>query len=146
MTRLNDLALLLSDLLDQMMNPSSGSGSGTPSMQQMMQQMMQMSGQQQQLNQQIQQMLNDTQGQRLSQDQQGRLQQLRQQQDALRQQLEELLMRKTARSGLLQPHVKDPGHAREPEVTEFLFQSLRDHDLPPVSKVLWYSERGRISS
>ncbi len=90
MTSLNDLALLLSDLMDQMQNPSSGQGSGSPSMQQMMQQLQQMSGQQQQMNQQIQQMLNDAQGQRLSQDQQGRMQQLRQQQEALRQQLEEM--------------------------------------------------------
>lgn len=91
MTSLNDLALLLSDLMDQMMNPSASGGQGTPSMQQMMQQLQQMSGQQQQLNQQIQQMLNDAQGQRLSQDQQGRMQQLRQQQEALRQQLEEMI-------------------------------------------------------
>ena len=101
MTHLNDLALLLSDLMDQMQNPSSGSGQGSPSMQQMMQQMMQMSGQQQQLNQQIQQMLNDMQGQRLSQDQQGRMQQMRQQQEALRKQLEEM-----ARSGELDPASK----------------------------------------
>ncbi|MEM1042689.1 MAG: DUF4175 family protein [Bacteroidota bacterium] len=90
MTSLNDLALLLSDLMDQMQNPSQGQGQGSPSMQQMMQQLQQMSGQQQQLNQQIQQMLNDRQGERLSQDQQGRMQQLRQQQEALRQQLEEM--------------------------------------------------------
>ncbi len=91
MTSLNDLALLLSDLMDQMMNPSSGQGQGTPSMQQMMQQLQQMSGQQQQINQQVQQMLNDTRGQRLSQDQQGRMEQLRQQQEGLRRQLEEMI-------------------------------------------------------
>ncbi len=91
MAHLNDLALLLSDLMDQMQSSASGKGSsGSPSMQQMMQQLQQMSGQQQQLNGQIQQMLNDAHGQRLSQDQQGRMQQLRQQQEALRQQLEEL--------------------------------------------------------
>ncbi len=90
MTSLNDLALLLSDLMDQIQNPSQGQGQGSPSMQQMMQQLQQMSGQQQQLNQQIQQMLNDAQGERLSQDQQARMQQLRQQQNALRQQLEEM--------------------------------------------------------
>ncbi len=101
MTHLNDLALLLSDLMDQMQNPSSGSGQGTPSMQQMMQQLQQMSGQQQQLNQQLQQMLNDMQGQRLSQDQQGRMQQMRQQQEALRQQLEEM-----ARNGELDAGTK----------------------------------------
>ncbi len=90
MTSLNDLALLLSDLMDQLQNPSSGQGQGTPSMQQMMQQLQQMSGQQQGLNQQIQQLLNDRQGERLTQDQQGRMQQLRQQQEALRRQLEEM--------------------------------------------------------
>jgi hypothetical protein len=90
MTQLNDLALMLSELMDQLQNQSQGSGQGTPSMQQMMQQLQQMSGQQQQLNQQLQQMLNDMQGQRLSQDQQGRLQQMRQQQEALQQQLEEM--------------------------------------------------------
>jgi hypothetical protein len=101
MTHLNDLALLLSDLMDQMQNPSSGSGQGSPSMQQMMQQLQQMSGQQQQLNQQLQQMLNDMQGQRLSQDQQGRMQQMRQQQEALRQQLEDM-----AKSGELDAGTK----------------------------------------
>jgi hypothetical protein len=101
MTHLNDLALLLSDLMDQMQNQGQGSGQGSPSMQQMMQQLQQMSGQQQQLNQQLQQMLNDMQGQRLSQDQQGRLQQMRQQQEALRQQLEEM-----ARNGELDAGTK----------------------------------------
>ncbi len=91
MTHLNDLALLLSDLLDQMMNSSSGGGGGGMPMQQMMQQLQQMSGQQQGLNQQLQQMLNDMQGQRLSIDQQGRLQQMQQQQEALRQQLQDLI-------------------------------------------------------
>ncbi len=91
MTSLNDLALLLSDLMDQMQNTSSSSGQGTPSMQQMMEQLQQMSGDQQQINQQIQQMLNDAQGQRLSQDQQGRMEQLRGQQEALRRQLEEMI-------------------------------------------------------
>ncbi len=101
MTSLNDLALLLSDLMDQMQSQGQGSGQGTPSMQQMMQQLQQMSGQQQQLNQQLQQMLNDMQGQRLSQDQQGRLQQMRQQQEALRQQLDDM-----AKSGELDAGTK----------------------------------------
>jgi hypothetical protein len=91
MTSLNDLALLLADLLEQMMEGASGGAGGEMSLQQMMQQLQQMSGDQQQLNQQIQQMLNDMQGQRLSVDQQERLQQLRSQQEALRQQLEELI-------------------------------------------------------
>lgn len=101
MTQLNDLALMLSELMDQLQNQSQGQGQGTPSMQQMMQQLQQMSGQQQQLNQQLQQMLNDMQGQRLSQDQQGRLQQMRQQQEALQQQLEEM-----ARNGELDANTR----------------------------------------
>ncbi|NBC15751.1 MAG: hypothetical protein GVY18_00370, partial [Bacteroidetes bacterium] len=68
MMHLNELALLLSDLMEQMQNQQGGGGG--MSMQQMMQQLQQMSGQQQKLNQQIQQMLNDVQGNRLSTDMQ----------------------------------------------------------------------------
>ncbi len=89
MMHLNELALLLSDLLDQMMNAQAGTGSGM-SMQQMIQQLQDMAGQQEQLNQQIQQMLNDMQGNRLSQDAQERLRQMAAQQEALRRQLKEL--------------------------------------------------------
>ena len=89
MMHLNELALLLSDLMEQMMNAQS-SGSGQMSMQQMMQQLKKMSGQQQQLNQQIQQFLNDMQGNRLSVDQQERLQQMARQQQQIKEQLEEL--------------------------------------------------------
>lgn len=96
MAHLNDLALLLADLLDQMMEGAGSGSGGEPSMQQLLDQLQQMSGEQQQLNQQLQEFLNATQGQRLTQDQQGRLEQLRQQQEALRQQLEEM-----ARSGEL---------------------------------------------
>jgi hypothetical protein len=88
MMHLNELALLLSDLMEQMQNQQ-GAGGGM-SMQQMMQQLQQMSGQQQQLNQQIQQMLNDMQGNRLSTDMQERLRQMAAQQDALRRQLKEM--------------------------------------------------------
>lgn len=89
MMHLNELALLLSDLMDQMQNQQAG-GQGGQSMQQMMQQLQQMSGQQQKLNEQIQQMLNDMQGNRLGQDAQQRLRQMAAQQDALRRQLKEL--------------------------------------------------------
>ena len=89
MMHLNELALLLSDLLDQMQNQQGGGGGGM-SMQQMMQQLQQMSGQQQKLNQQIQQMLNDMQGNRLSTDQQQRLQQLAEQQRRIQEQLKTL--------------------------------------------------------
>jgi hypothetical protein len=88
MTSLNELALLLSDLMQNMQNQQSGMGG--MSMQQMMQQMQQMSGNQAKLNQQIQQMLNSMQGSRLSQDMGKRLQQMAEGQEALRRQLEEM--------------------------------------------------------
>jgi len=88
MMHLNELALLLSDLMDQMQS-GSGSGSGM-SMQQMMQQLQQMSGDQQKLNQQMQQFLNDMQGNRLSVDQKERLKQLSRQQQEIRKELQQL--------------------------------------------------------
>ncbi len=88
MTNLNELALLLSELMQNMQNQMSGMGG--MSMQQMMQQLQQMAGQQGQINEQIQQFLNDMQGSRLGQDMQERLRQMSAQQDALRQQLEEM--------------------------------------------------------
>ena len=90
MMHLNELALLLSDLVDQMMNSQGQSSSGGMSMQQMIQQLQQMAGQQQQLNKQIQQMLNQMQGKRLSTDMQERLRQIGSQQEAMRRQLKEM--------------------------------------------------------
>ena len=89
MTHLNELALLLSSLLDQMQNAQGQPGGGM-SAQQMAQQMQQMAGQQQKLNGQIQQFLNDMQGERLSVGQQQRLQQMAEQQQAIQRQLEQL--------------------------------------------------------
>ncbi len=88
MTHLNELALMLADMLDQMMN-GQGSG-GNMSMEQMMQQLQNMAGQQQMMNQQVQQLLNDMQGNRLSQDVQQRLRQLGGQQEKIRQDLRQL--------------------------------------------------------
>lgn len=88
MTHLNELALMLADMLDQMMN-GQGSG-GNMSMEQFMQQLQNMAGQQQMMNQQIQQLLNDMQGNRLSQDVQQRLRQLGGQQEKIRQDLRQL--------------------------------------------------------
>ena len=88
MMHLNELALLLSDLLNMLMNQQMNMG--MPSMQQMLQQLQQMAGQQQQLNQQIQEMLNNMQGQRLTQEMQERMRQLAQQQEQIKQQLKEL--------------------------------------------------------
>ncbi len=99
MMHLNELALLLSDLLNQMMN-SQGSGGGM-SLEQMLQQLQQMAGQQQQLNDQIQQMLNDAQGNRLSTNMEQRLQQMAAQQEAIQRQLKEIGRDPAARGKLL---------------------------------------------
>ncbi|NNE69462.1 MAG: DUF4175 family protein, partial [Rhodothermales bacterium] len=88
MTHLNELALMLADMLDQMQN-GQGSG-GNMSMEQFMEQLQNMAGQQQMMNQQIQQLLNDMQGNRLSQDVQQRLRQLGGQQEKIRQDLRQL--------------------------------------------------------
>ncbi len=98
MMHLNELALLLSNLLNSMMSGQSGGGM---SMDQMMQQMQQMAGEQQQLNQQIQQMLNDMQGNRLSMDAQARMQQLARQQEEIRRQLKQVGRDPSARGKLL---------------------------------------------
>ena len=99
MTHLNELALVLADLLNQM--SSGGGGGGTQSMQQMLQEMQQMAGQQEQLNQQIQQFINDMQGNRLASDAQQRLQQMAEQQQVIRQQLRDLSRNPEARGKLL---------------------------------------------
>ena len=90
MTSLNELALLLSNLMDQLMNSPNNNSSGGMSMSQMIQQLQQMASEQQQLNRQIQEMLGQLQGQRLTQDMQARMQQLAAQQQAMQRQLEEM--------------------------------------------------------
>jgi hypothetical protein len=100
MMHLNELALLLSNLLEQMQNQQQGSGSGM-SMQQMMQKLQQMSGQQQKLNRQIQQQLNNAQGQRLSSEQAERRKELARQQRRLKQQLQNMDVGSEARSKIL---------------------------------------------
>ena len=90
MTNLNELVLILSDLMDQLMNASNNSSSGGMTMSQMIQQMQEMAAQQQRLNQQIQEMFGQMQGDRLTPDMQARMQQLAAQQQALQQQLTEL--------------------------------------------------------
>ena len=89
MMHLNELALLLSDLLSQMQGGGQGSGGGM-SMQQMMQNLQKMTGEQQKLNRQIQQFLNDVQGDRLSKNQEQRLQQLARQQQRIQEELQQL--------------------------------------------------------
>ena len=99
MMHLNELALLLAGVLDQLMNQQGSGGGG--SMQQVLQQMQQMAQQQQQLNQQIQQFLNDMQGSRLGNDMERRLEQMRAQQQAIRDQLGQVRRNPEARGKLL---------------------------------------------
>jgi len=88
---INDLASMISSLLDQLMNQqNNGMGSGSMSMQQMIEQMQNMSGDQQKLNQELQNMINDMQGDRLSREQSERLDQIARQQNEIRKQLQEL--------------------------------------------------------
>jgi len=100
MTNLNELALMLSELLNQQMN-GSGTGQSNQSMEQMMEQLQQMGQQQQQLNQQIQQLLNDMQGQRLTQDMTERLRQLGAQQEQMRNEVRQMNRNRDARNKLL---------------------------------------------
>ncbi len=100
MTNLNELALLLSELLDQQMN-GSGAGQSNQSMEQMMEQLQQMGQQQQQINQQIQQLLNDMQGSRLTQDMMERLRQMGAQQEQIRNELRQLNRNRDARNRML---------------------------------------------
>ncbi|MCY4159710.1 MAG: chromosome partitioning protein ParA [Bacteroidetes bacterium] len=90
MTSLNNLALLLSDLLNQLMNSSSSNSGSGMSMEQMIQQLQQMAGQQDQLNQALEDLLGMEPGERLSTDMQERLQQIAAQQEAMRRQLTEM--------------------------------------------------------
>lgn len=100
MTSLNELALMLSELMNQMMN-GSGQGSSNMSMEQMTEQLQQMGQQQQELNQQVQQLLNDMQGNRLTEDMQERLRQLGSQQEQIRSDLRQLSRERDARNKLL---------------------------------------------
>jgi hypothetical protein len=89
MKNLNELALLLSRLVEQMQKSQGGKGGGM-SAKQMRKSLKQMAGQQKKLNGQVQQMLNQRQGNRLSQDQSQRLKQMAKQQKAIQKQLEKL--------------------------------------------------------
>jgi Ca2+/Na+ antiporter len=95
---INDLASMLAEAIDQLMDQQSGEGGGM-SMQQMLEQMQNMSGDQQMMNQQLQELINDIQGERLTQDQSDRLEQLARQQNEIRQQLEMLQRSGALREG-----------------------------------------------
>jgi len=89
---INELTSMIASLIDQVKNAQQkgqGGGAGM-SAQQMMEKLKKMSGQQQQMNQQLQKMINDMQGDRLSQDQIGRLNQMAKQQNRIRKQLKDL--------------------------------------------------------
>jgi DNA repair exonuclease SbcCD ATPase subunit len=96
---INELTTMITSLLDQLNNQQGGGSGGAMSMQQLMEQIKKMSGEQQQLNKQIQEMINDIQGNRLSQDQMKRLNQLSKQQNKIRKQLRELQRQGELESG-----------------------------------------------
>lgn len=91
---LNDISGMIANLIEQLENmEGQGGGGGGMSMEQMMQQMEQTGEQQQQLNQSIQEFINDMAGDRLSQDQIERLEQMSRQQNEIRRQMEEMQQR-----------------------------------------------------
>ncbi|MBD3615005.1 MAG: hypothetical protein HUJ22_00430 [Gracilimonas sp.] len=88
---INDISFMVANLLEQLQNSQNGGQGGSGmSMQQMMEQLGETGEQQQQLNQRLQEMINDMQGERLSQDQMERLNQMARQQNQIRKQLQEL--------------------------------------------------------
>ncbi|MCH8548285.1 MAG: hypothetical protein LAT80_05370 [Balneolaceae bacterium] len=90
---INDLTSMVASLIDQLMDQQGEGGGGSMSLEQMVEQMQQMSGQQQELNEQLQQMINDMQGDRLTQEESERLDQMARQQNEIRRQLRELQRR-----------------------------------------------------
>lgn len=88
---INDISFMIANLLEELQDSEGGgSGGGGMSMQQMIEQLQQSGENQQQLNQMLQEMINDMQGERLSQDQMERLDQIARQQNEIRKQLQEL--------------------------------------------------------
>ncbi len=97
---INKITGMISDLIDQLDEEGGGgSGSGGMSAEQMLEQMQQMGEEQQMLNEQIQDFINDMVGDRLSQDQMERLNQMARQQNEIRRQLEDLQRRGALRPG-----------------------------------------------
>ncbi|TVQ65086.1 MAG: hypothetical protein EA360_10655 [Balneolaceae bacterium] len=96
---INDLASMISSLIDQIQNQQNGGMGSGMSMQQMIEQLQNMSGDQQMLNQQLQDLINDAQGERLTREQADRLDQLARQQNEIRRQLEELRQSGALRQG-----------------------------------------------
>lgn len=96
---INNLASMLAEAIDQLMNQQSGGAGGGMSLQQMIEQMQNMSGEQQMMNDQLQQFINDIQGERLNQEESARLEQLARQQNEIRKQLENLQRSGALREG-----------------------------------------------
>ena len=128
MSHLNELALLLADVLEQLQNQQQqsgqGSGQGTP------QQMQQLGKQQQQLNQRIQQMLNESAGERLSPDQGQRMRQMAEQQERLRRQLQRV--REGAGSDL-DPNARSNMQRVEDQMREAAEQLRRERSDPRLA-------------
>ncbi len=102
MTHLNELALKLTQMLDNALSGSpSGGQSGQQSLQQMLQQLQQMSGQQQGMNDAVQQMLNEQQGERLRPDAAGQAQRMARQQAELRRELRQMSRNPESRGRML---------------------------------------------
>ena len=100
MSHLNELALLLSELLDQMDPSGNGAGGGGQGQGQGQGQQLQQMGQEQsQLNQRIQEMLNQSAGERLSRDGQARARQMADQQERIRRQLRDMIERGSKAGG-----------------------------------------------
>lgn len=88
---INQLSSMIASLIDQMSNQQHNGGSGSGmSLSQMLKQLRKLSGQQKQLNDQIQQLINDLQGNRLSEDQLKRFKQMARTQNGIRRQIKEL--------------------------------------------------------
>lgn len=87
---INELAFMIANLLEQLQNGEGSGSGGAVSMEQMIEQMQNMGENQQQLNQQMQDFINELQGDRLSNDQMQRLEQMSRQQNEIRKQLQEL--------------------------------------------------------
>ncbi|MEX1063334.1 MAG: hypothetical protein WEC12_07000, partial [Balneolaceae bacterium] len=87
---INELASMLAEVIDQLMNQQNGGGAGSMTMQQMIEEMQNMSGNQQMMNDQLQAMINDMQGERLSLEQSERLEQLAHRQNEIRRQMQEM--------------------------------------------------------
>ena len=124
MSHLNELAILLAEVLDQLQQSANqqggGQGQGSPS-----QQMQQSGQQQQQLNGQIQQMLNQSAGERLARSDQQRARQLAEQQESIRRQLQQMIENAGTGPGGLSPQQRSALQRIEEQMGEAAAQLRR---------------------